>query len=60
MGYMSDEVFRATGKRLKNMDQINKTDISDIISYIHEKNQPNYSISRIYLDYDNFVMQDLL
>ena len=57
---MSDEVFRATGKRLKNMDQINKTDISDIISYIHEKNQPNYSISRIYLDYDNFVMQDLL
>ena len=40
MGYMSDEVFRATGKRLKNMDQINKTDISDIISYIPEKINP--------------------
>ena len=26
-GYMSDEVFRAIGIRLKNMDQINKTDI---------------------------------
>ena len=48
------------GKGWKNMDQINKTDISDIISYIYEKNQPNYSISCIYLDYKNFVMQDLL
>ena len=48
------------GKSWKNMDQINKTDISDIISYIHETNQPNHSISCIYLDYENFVMQDLL
>ena len=25
------------GKGWKNMDQINKTDISDIISYVHEE-----------------------
>ena len=37
MDYMSDEVFRAIGKKLNNMDQINKTDISDIsISYVPE------------------------
>ena len=42
------------------MDQINKTDISDIsISYVHKK-QLDFLIICIYLDYENFAMQDLL
>ena len=61
MDYISDEVFRAIGKKLNNMDQINKTDISNIsISYVHEKNQPNFPKSCIYLDYENVLKQDLL
>ena len=45
----------------KNMDQINKADINNIsISYLHEKNQLYFSMSLICLDYEIFVMQNLL
>ena len=55
---MSDEVLRAIGK---NMDQINKTAINDIsISCAHENNHPYFAVSCIYLDDEIFVMKDLL
>ena len=38
------------------MDQINKTDINDMFA---KKNQINFSVSCVYLDYEIFVMQDL-
>ena len=62
MCFMSDQVFRAIGKKVKrNMDHINKTDINDIsISYVHKKiNLISKSMSYIHLDYDMFVMEDL-
>ena len=43
------------------MDQIDKTDINNISSsYVHEKNQINFSMSCIYLEHEIFVIQDLL
>ena len=30
------------------------------ISYVHDKNQLKFSMNYIYLDYEIFVMQDLL
>ena len=43
------------------MDRINKIDINDIsIWYVYQINQLNFWTSRIYLDYETFVMQDLL
>ena len=38
MCHMPDEVFTAIGKKEKNMDEIDKTDIIDIrISYVLEQ-----------------------
>ena len=38
MCYMSDEVFKAIGKRLKSIDHIDQTDTNNIsISFVHEE-----------------------
>ena len=38
MCHMSDKVFKAIWKRLKNIDHIDQTDTNDIsISFVHEE-----------------------
>ena len=49
----SYEVFMAIGKKVKKICPDDKTDV-------HEKNQLNFSMSCFYLDYEIFVMQDLI
>ena len=44
----------------KNKDDIDKTDIDNITVHMFKKNRLNFSMSCIYLDYDFFVMKELL